>query len=78
MPPGGARIERIAWAPKLMRRAKGVVGAVRAISSSSTAFSSMESELFVEMLPRRKPAKGVADAGPVPDKPRVVTDKRRR
>jgi hypothetical protein len=77
--PAGARIERMALAPKLMRRTKGVVGAVREESSSSTAFSSMESELLVEMLPRRRPPKAaVADAGPPPDKPRVVTERRRR
>lgn len=55
VPPGGARMLRIAWAPKLMRRVKGVVGAVRAPtpSSSSTAFSSMASEPLVDMLARR-------------------------
>lgn len=52
--PPGVRMLRMAWAPKLIRRTKGVVGAVRDMaSSSSTAFSSMESELLVEMLPRR-------------------------
>ena len=40
------RMFRMAWAPKLMRRAKGVVGALRplgAASSSSMADSSSES-----------------------------------
>ena len=55
VPPGGPRMLRMAWAPKLMRRVKGVVGAVRAPmpSSSSTAFSSMASEPLVDMLARR-------------------------
>lgn len=80
--PPGARMERMALAPKLIRRAKGVVGAVRfEVSSSSMAFSSMESELLVEMLPRRMPPKApVADAGAggPPERPRVVTERRRR
>lgn len=67
---------RIAWAaPKLMRRVKGVTGAVRAPSSSSTAFSSNESE-FVDMLARRSKAEGVV--GEVPDNPNVVTESLRR
>jgi hypothetical protein len=70
------RMLRMAWAPKLMRRLKGVVGAVRIASSSSTAFSSMASELLVDRLARR--IKGVADWGEVPDRPRVVTDSLRR
>jgi hypothetical protein len=79
--PPGARMERMALAPKLMRRTKGVVGAVREeLSSSSIAFSSMESELLVEILPRRIPPNGpVAEAGPgPPERPRVVTERRRR
>lgn len=81
--PAGARMERMALAPKLMRRVKGVVGAVRdEDSSSSIAFSSMESEPFVEMLPRRSPPTPtgpVAEAGPgPPESPRVVTERRRR
>ncbi len=62
-----------------MRRVKGVVGTVRAPgpdSSSSMAFSSMESELFVDMLDRRIP-NVVGLVGDVPDKPIVVTDSRR-
>jgi hypothetical protein len=66
----------MAWAaPKLIRRWKGETGAARGPSSSSTAFSSNESE-FVEMLPRRKSAEGVV--GEVPDKPIVVTESLRR
>lgn len=81
--PAGVRMERIALAPKLMRRTKGVVGAVREEnSSSSIAFSSIESEPFVEMLPRRMlptPMAPVAEAGPgPPERPRVVTERRRR
>jgi len=70
---------RMAWAPKLMRRAKGVVGAVRALvapSSSSTAFSSIESELLVDRLARRM-LNGLELVGDVPDRPTVVTDRRR-
>lgn len=76
--PGGTRRFRMAWAPKLMRRVKGVVGAVReAGSSSSMAFSSMESEL-VEILPRRI-LKGVLTVvGDVPDSPMVEMERRRR
>lgn len=66
----------MAWlAPKLMRRVKGVVGAVRARSSSSTALSSIESEL-VDMLARRM--KEVDAEGEVPDRPRVVMESLRR
>jgi hypothetical protein len=54
LPPLVRRL-RIACAPKLILRVNGVVGAVRAMSSSSMAFSSMASELFVDMLPRRRP-----------------------
>lgn len=74
------RMVRMAWAPKLMRRAKGVVGAVRvlgAASSSSMAFSSMESEL-VEMLPRRMPAETGMVVGEVPERPSVEMERRRR
>lgn len=64
--------------PKLMCRAKGVVGAVlgppNMASSSSMAFSLMESEL-VDMLPRRM--KEVVSVGEVPESPMVVIDKRR-
>ena len=68
--------------PKLMRRTNGVVGAVLALpwgpSSSSMALSSIESELeLVDMLPRRMP-KGTVVLGEVPDKPRVVMERRRR
>jgi hypothetical protein len=82
VPPWAGRLLRIAWAPKLMRRANGVVGAVRALiadgSSSSMALSSIESELLVDMLALRMP-KGVAPAvGEDPDRPRVEMDKRRR
>lgn len=69
----------MAWAPKLMRRVKGVVGTVRADagSSSSIAFSSIESEL-VETLPRRI-LKGVLTLlGDVPDSPMVEMERRRR
>jgi hypothetical protein len=60
-----------------MRRVKGVFGAVRELwSSSSTAFSSIESELLVETLPRRIP-NGVEVVGE-PERPRVVEMDRRR
>lgn len=77
LPPG--RYPLMADAPKLMRRTKGVAGAVLALpggmSSSSTALSSMESEL-VDMLSRRMPnAAGLV--GEVPDRPMVVTERRR-
>jgi hypothetical protein len=70
-------------APKLMRRVNGVVGTVRlpgSISSSSTAFSSIESELLelVDMLPRRKPPKALALVGDAAEMPRVVMDSLRR
>jgi hypothetical protein len=68
----------MAEVPKLMRRTKGVFGAVLAtpgISSSSIAFSSIESEL-VEMLPRRI-LKVAGLVGEVPERPMVVTDSRR-
>jgi len=66
----------MAWAaPKLMRRAKGVTGAVRLLSSSSTAFSSIESE-FVDRLARRRRAEAVV--GEVPERPSVVTESLRR
>jgi hypothetical protein len=60
-----------------MRRMKGVTGAVRlpALSSSSMALSSIESE-FVDMLARRRRAEAVV--GEVPDRPTVVTDSLRR
>jgi len=63
-----------------MRRANGVVGALRpGLSSSSMAFSSIESERSVETLPRRPPnVKGAACVGEVPDKPSVEMDIRRR
>lgn len=61
-------------APKLTRRTKGVVGAVlERPSSSSMALSSMDE--FVEMLPRRMKVAGVV--GEVPDRPMVVTERRR-
>lgn len=70
------RAPRMAWvAPKLIRRVKGVTGGARPPSSSSTAFSSIESEL-VERLPRRRRADGVV--GDVPERPSVVTESRRR
>lgn len=74
------RTPRMAWlAPKLMRRVNGVVGPVR-MSSSSTAFSSIESEL-VDMLARRMKgvdAEAEAPGGEVPDRPRVVMESLRR
>jgi hypothetical protein len=62
-----------------MRRVKGVVGAVRAEagSSSSIAFSSIESEL-VETLARRILKGVLAAVGDVPDNPMVVMERRRR
>jgi hypothetical protein len=69
----------MAWVPKLMRRVKGVVGAVRAEadSSSSIAFSSIESELVDTLLRRR--LKGVLTVlGDVPDSPMVDIERRRR
>jgi hypothetical protein len=68
----------MAEVPKLMRRTKGVFGAVLAapgMSSSSMAFSSIESEL-VDMLPRRILKVG-GFVGDVPERPMVVTDRRR-
>jgi len=66
----------MAWfPPKLIRRVNGVTGAVRVLSSSSTAFSSIESE-FVERLARRKRAEVVV--GEVPERPIVVTESLRR
>ena len=78
LPPG--RYPLMDW-PKLMRRTKGVAGAVLALlpggtSSSSMALSSMESEL-VDMLPRRMGKAGVL-VGEVPERPIVVTERRRR
>jgi hypothetical protein len=69
----------MAWVPKLMRRTNGVVGAVRAEagSSSSIAFSSIESE-FVEMLLRRRVKGVVTLLGDVPESPMVEMDSRRR
>lgn len=70
--PVGRRIA--AAAPKLIRRWKGVTGAVREVmgeSSSSIAFSS-KSEL-VDVLARR--ARPVALVGEAPLIPRVVVDK---
>jgi hypothetical protein len=66
--------------PKLMRRVKGVVGAVLALdatSSSSMALSSIESEFeLVDMLLRRRPNDG-GWFGAEPESPSVVTDSRR-
>lgn len=76
LPPG--RYPLMAEAPKLMRRTNGVFGAVLAapgMSSSSIAFSSIESEL-VDMLPRRMLNDGGL-VGDVPERPMVVTDNRR-
>ena len=77
LPPG--RYPLMADVPKLMRRVKGVLGAVLALpdamSSSSMALSSIESEL-VDMLSRRMP-KAAGLVGEVPDKPIVLTDSRR-
>jgi hypothetical protein len=71
---------RRACAPNDIRRVKGVVGALRpGPSSSSIAFSSIESEPAVETLPRRPPNVNGADCvGDVPDKPSVERDMRRR
>lgn len=82
LPPG--RALRMLEAPKLIRLVKGVVGAVLAgppnMSSSSMAFSSMESELleWVDMLPLRTLKEGWLLEGEVPERPRVVTESRRR
>lgn len=67
--------------PKLMRRVKGVVGAVLVApcspSSSSIALSSIEPE-FVEMLPRRILVKTEEVlVGDVPESPMVLTESRR-
>lgn len=76
-----ARMPRMACdAPKLILRAKGVpgVGAPRSrMSSSSTAFSSIESEL-VDRLARRRKAADAVVVGEVPDSPSVVMERRRR
>lgn len=78
LPPG--RYPLMAAPPKLIRRVKGVVGAVLAptASSSSTTLSSIESELLelVDMLPRLMPREE-APLVEAPDRPRVVTDRRR-
>lgn len=76
--PGPVRRLRIAWAPKLMRRAKGEVAPVLEDSSSSMALSSINSELLVEILPLRIPNVAFPELGDVPDSPTVVTDSRRR
>lgn len=79
VPFGCAR--RIACAPKDMRRAKGVLGVLRAgPSSSSMALSSMESEPAVETLPRLA-LKGNGEVwllGEAPERPSVEMDMRRR
>jgi hypothetical protein len=62
-------------APKLIRRLRAEAGAVRGLSSSSMAFSSIESE-FVDRLARRKSDEVVV--GDVPERPSVVTDNLRR
>lgn len=54
-----------------------MVGAVRAMSSSSTALSSIESE-FVERLARRINEAEAEALGDVPDRPRVVIESLRR
>lgn len=79
LPPFPDRIFRTAFAPKLMRRTNGVLGAVRALptSSSSTAFSSMESEVLVDMLERRALC-GPGLDGEEPDRPKVEMERRRR
>lgn len=61
-----------------MRRAKGEVGPALVDSSSSTALSSIESELVVEILPRLIPNGVLAELGEAPDRPSVVTDSLRR
>lgn len=53
-------------------------GMVLAVSSSSTAFSSIESEVVVDTLPRRSPNWDVVDGGELPESPKVVIDSRRR
>ena len=76
-----ARMPRMAWeAPMLILRAKGVPGVVpfrSRMSSSSTAFSSIESEL-VDRLARRRKAADAAVVGDVPDSPSVVMESLRR
>lgn len=66
-----------AWAPMLMRRVKGVLGVVLLFSSSSMAFSSIESELLVDRLARRKTGPA-APVGEVPGRPMAETESRRR
>ena len=73
------RMLRMLAGPKLIRRTNGVLGAVlEYMSSSSIALSSMESELFelVDTLPRR--TKEDVFVGELPERPRVVTERRRR
>jgi hypothetical protein len=76
-----ARMPRMAWdAPKLILRAKGVPGVgapLSRMSSSSTAFSSIESEL-VDRLARRRKAADAVVVGDVPDSPSVVMESLRR
>jgi hypothetical protein len=69
---------RSAWAPNDIRRVKGVAGLLReGPSSSSMAFSSIESEPAVETLPRRA-LRGKVVVGEAPDRPRVDMDMRLR
>src|SRR5688500_10745536 len=76
-----ARTPRMAWvAPMLILRAEGVPGdgAPRSrMSSSSSAFSSIESELVGRLARRRKEA-DAAVVGDVPDSPSVVMESLRR
>jgi len=72
----------MAGPPKLVRRTKGVFGAVLALygaSSSSTALSSIESEFeLVERLPRLRFWKLGGVFCCVPERPIVVTERRLR
>ncbi|KAI9814088.1 MAG: hypothetical protein M1832_005976 [Thelocarpon impressellum] len=86
--PFPARTSRRARAPKLMRRAKGVVGTEADVgaapSPSSMTFSSTAGgpEPALDMLSRREAAepgpKGEVWVGEVPERPSVVMDMRRR
>lgn len=72
-------LRKLRGGPPILIRRKGVVGAVLGDpdSSSSTAHSSIDSEL-VEVLALRKWYGALVDVGEAPCKPRVETERRRR
>lgn len=84
VPAAPVRTSRRARAPKLIRRARGVVGAVtdNPSPSSSMTLSSIAVPLVpaLETLPRLEASavKGEVWVGEVPDRPSVEMDTRRR